>query len=246
VAWKLSQPCFMICRPAFRLLHRSPHGPSYLPSILGRTSRLPAEHPSDGQKIKPGRVYVAPPDFHLLVGDGVIRLSQGPKERYNRPAIDALFISAAQVYGQRVVGVLLTGTSSDGVAGLKEIKSQGGLVIVQDPAEAMFSELPLNALAKVEVDYCLPVTKIRELLIRLPPPRNSPMDTALGPASSTPRDLVAQTISVVRTQKTISSDQTVPGHAALHLAIDGCGDAIKLRALDDPDLEPLWDSLRQP
>jgi two-component system chemotaxis response regulator CheB len=152
----------------FVVLHRSPHSPSYLPSILGRTSLLPAEHPRDGEKIRPGRVYVAPPDFHLLLGDGVVRLSQGPKERYNRPAIDPLFISAAQVYGKRVVGVLLSGLSSDGVAGLNEIKRQGGLVIVQDPAEAMFSELPRNALAKVEVDYCLPVARIRDLMTRLP------------------------------------------------------------------------------
>jgi two-component system chemotaxis response regulator CheB len=136
-----------------------------LPSILEWHGRLPAEHPRDGQEIKPGRVYVAPPDFHLLVGDGVVRLTQGPKEHYNRPAIDPLFISAAQVYGQRVVGVLLSGLSSDGVAGLNEIKRHGGLVIVQDPAEAKFSELPRNALAKVGVDYCLPVTKIRDWLM---------------------------------------------------------------------------------
>ena len=159
----------------FVVLHLPPHCQSRLPLILERTARLPAEHPHDGLKIEPGRVYVAPPDFHLMIGKGVIRLSDGPKERHNRPAIDALFRSAAQVYGPRVVGVLLSGTSSDGVAGLKEIKRHGGLVIVQDPAEAGFPEMPRNALAKVEVDYCLPVTKIRDLMTRLPDLPRIPM-----------------------------------------------------------------------
>ena len=159
----------------FVVLHLLPHGQSRLPFILARTGRLPAEHPRDGSKIKPGRVYVAPPDFHLMVGKGVVRLSHGRKEHHNRPAIDPLFRSAAQVYGRRVVGVLLSGTSSDGVAGLKEIKRHGGLVIVQDPAEAMFSGLPRNALAKVEADYCLPVAKIRDLVMRWPDRLNMPM-----------------------------------------------------------------------
>jgi two-component system, chemotaxis family, protein-glutamate methylesterase/glutaminase len=111
---------------------------------------------------------VAPPDFHLTVSEGVIRLSHGPLEHNNRPAIDALFSSAAQVYGERVIGVLLSGMLKDGVEGLKEIKKHGGLAIVQDPAEARFPEMPGNALAEIEVDYCLPVTKIRDLMTRLP------------------------------------------------------------------------------
>jgi len=152
----------------FVVLHRSPHRPSYLPLILERTSRLPAEHPRDGEKIRPGRIYVAPPDFHLMVGEGVVRLSHGLKEHHNRPSIDSLFRSAAQVYGQRVIGVLLSGMLDDGVEGLKEIKKHGGLAIVQDPAGAGFPAMPQNALAQVEVDYCLPVTKIRDLMTRLP------------------------------------------------------------------------------
>jgi len=93
----------------FVVLHVPPHRQSQLTSILERTGRLPAEHPRDGEEIKPGRVYVAPPDFHLMVGKGVVRLRQGPKEHHSRPAIDPLFCSAAQVYGRRVVGVLLSG-----------------------------------------------------------------------------------------------------------------------------------------
>lgn len=150
----------------FVALHLPPHFQSRLPSILERTGRLPTEHPCNGQKIEAGRVYVAPPDFHLMVGKGVALLNHGLTEYYNRPAIDALFRSAARFYGRRVIGVLLSGTSRDGVAGLKEIKRHGGLVIVQDPAEAMFSEMPRNALAEIEIDYCLPVTKIRDLVTR--------------------------------------------------------------------------------
>ena len=159
----------------FVVLHLPPHFQSRLPSILERTGRLPAEHPRDGQKIEAGRVYVAPPDFHLMVGEGVARLKRGLTEHYNRPAIDALFCSAARFYGRRVIGILLSGTSRDGVAGLKEIKRRGGLAIVQDPAEAEFPEMPRKALAEVEVDYCLPVTKIRELLTRSPDHLNMPL-----------------------------------------------------------------------
>ncbi len=152
----------------FVVLHLPPGFQSKLPSILQRKGGLRAEHPRDGTKIKPGRIYIAQPDFHLTVGKGVVRLSHGPKEHYSRPAIDPLFRSAAQVYGRRVVGILLTGLRCDGVAGLKEIKRRGGLVIVQDPAEALFSDMPRNALANAEADYCLPVTEIRDLLVRGP------------------------------------------------------------------------------
>jgi two-component system chemotaxis response regulator CheB len=150
----------------FVVLHVPPHSQSKLPSILARNGGLPAEHPRDGQKIEPGRVYVAPPDFHLIVGRGFIRLNHGPTRHYSRPAIDPLFRSAAQFYGRQVAGILLSGMRCDGIAGLKEIKRRGGLVIVQDPAEALFSDMPRNALANVEADYCLPVNKIRDLLVR--------------------------------------------------------------------------------
>ena len=151
----------------FVALHVSSHGQSHPPTILARCGRLPAEHPCDGEKIRGGRIYVAPPGFHLMVGKGVVRLIHAPKECHPRPAIDPLFCSAAQCYGQRVVGVLLTGMLRDGVAGLKEIKRHGGLAIVQDPAEARFPDLPRSALAAVEVDACLPVAQIRALVTQL-------------------------------------------------------------------------------
>jgi two-component system chemotaxis response regulator CheB len=148
--------------------HVSPNRPSLLPSILERTGRLLAEHPRNGEKIRPGRIYVAPPDFHLMVGRGIVHLSHGPKDHRLRPAINPLFRSAAQVYGERVIGLLLSGMLDDGVEGLEAIKRYGGLAIVQTPAEARFPDMPRNALAKVEIDYCLPVAQIRDLIMRLP------------------------------------------------------------------------------
>ena len=152
----------------FVVLHVPPRSQSRLPLILERTSRLPAEHPSDGEKIRPGRIYVAPPDFHLMVGNGVIHLSRDPKQHHVRPAIDPLFRSAAHVYGERVVGVLLSGFLDDGVEGLREIKRCGGLAFVQAPAEARFPDMPQHAQAKINVDHCAPVAQLRELITRLP------------------------------------------------------------------------------
>ena len=152
----------------FVTLHVPPRSQSRLPSILERTARLPAEHPRDGEKIRPGRIYVAPPDFHLIVGRDVIHLSRGPEQHHVRPAIDPLFRSAAHVCGERVVGVLLSGFLDDGVEGLMEIKRCGGLAFVQAPAEARFPDTPQHAQAKINVDHCAPVAQLRELITRLP------------------------------------------------------------------------------
>ena len=115
-----------------------------------------------------------------MVCKGIVNLSDGPKEHHVRPAIDPLFRSAAQVYGQRVMGVLLSGFLDDGVEGLKEIKKYGGLAIVQSPAEARFPDMAKNALAAVEIDYCLPVAQIRHLMTRSPEPPKIPMAKSLA------------------------------------------------------------------
>ena len=96
-----------------------------------------------------------------------MRLGPGPKINRHRPAIDPLFESAAQYYGDRVIGVLLSGFLDDGVAGLAAIKQQRGIAIVQDPKEAFAPDLPRNALTRVKVDYCLPSLEIAPLLVRL-------------------------------------------------------------------------------
>lgn len=151
----------------FAVLHISPFGTSALPAILGRVSALPAEHPADGEPIRHGRIYAAPPDRHLALEAGRIRLSMGPTENGHRPAIDVLFRTAAQSFGRRVIGVVLTGNLDDGTAGLALVKDNGGIAVVQNPEEAAYPGMPASALRNVEVDHVLRLAEIGPLLARL-------------------------------------------------------------------------------
>ncbi|HEX8037215.1 MAG TPA: chemotaxis protein CheB, partial [Ktedonobacterales bacterium] len=110
----------------FVVVHTPAHTPSALPRILARHCPLPAEHAADGAAISHGHIYVAPPDYHLLVERDRMRVVRGPRENRHRPAVDPLFRSAAQTYGRRAVGVVLTGALDDGTAGLFAIKMRGG------------------------------------------------------------------------------------------------------------------------
>jgi two-component system chemotaxis response regulator CheB len=150
--------------------------PSILPSLLAANSRLPAAHARHGQEIRPGHLYVAPPDHHMLVVDGRIVLTRGAREHHTRPAIDPLFRSAALAFRQEAIGVVLTGQLDDGTAGLQAIKEHGGLAVVQDPEDAFASSMPLSALRYVEVDHCVPLGLIPMLLTTLAsaPPRSPP------------------------------------------------------------------------
>ena len=138
-----------------------------LPRYFHRRSPLFVDYAQDQQKIAPGRVYVAPPDRHLIVENGHVLLSAGPKENHTRPAIDPLFRSAAENYGPLVSGIILTGHLSDGTAGLWEVKRRGGTTIVQNPDEAEVPSMPKSALRHVAVDYCLNLTDIGKLVNRL-------------------------------------------------------------------------------
>jgi two-component system chemotaxis response regulator CheB len=151
----------------FVVVHFPEGAPSILPRILNRAGPLKAVHPEDGEPVKKGRIYVAPPDFHLLMERGRVCLGHGPKENRHRPAADALFRTAAVAYGPRVVGVVLTGARDDGSAGLRAIKRRGGVAVVQDPEDALFPGMPESALRYADVDYCLPLAEIPPILDRV-------------------------------------------------------------------------------
>jgi len=163
----------------FVALHISPHKPSMLPAILTRAGKLPANHPVDREEIKRGRIYVAPPDHHLIIEDGHVAARRGPRESRHRPSADTLFRSAADAYGQRVVGVVLTGALDDGTAGLRAIKERGGLAVVQDPSDADHAGMPLSAMTGVKVDHCVPLKSLAPLLESL---ARDPIAASTGPS----------------------------------------------------------------
>lgn len=151
----------------FVVIHISPHTTSVLPNILNRRSHYKALHPKDGEAIQYGRVYVAPPDRHLLVKQGHIHLTHGPKENRHRPSVDPLFRTAARAYGPRVVAVVLSGSLDDGTAGMLAVKKQGGVAIVQNPEEALYEGMPRSAIENVEVDRILYLSEIVPALVEL-------------------------------------------------------------------------------
>jgi two-component system chemotaxis response regulator CheB len=152
---------------AFVVLHMPAQSPSLLTDILNRSGPWRAVPATDGATIEYEHIYVAVPDHHLLVERDRVRVVHGPKENRHRPAIDPLFRSAALAYGPRVVGVILTGSLDDGTAGLLAVKRRKGVAIVQDPRDALYPGMPLSALDKVAVDYCVPLASIGPLLVRL-------------------------------------------------------------------------------
>jgi len=151
----------------FIVMHVSPHYYSLLPELLSRHGNMPVHHGADGEPIRQSRIYVAPPDHHMVLEEGRVRITRGPKENRSRPAVDTLFRSAAYACGPRAIGVVLTGTLDDGTAGLWSIKDRGGIAVVQDPEEAEHPSMPLSARQHVNVDYCLPLAQIGRTLVRL-------------------------------------------------------------------------------
>jgi two-component system chemotaxis response regulator CheB len=151
----------------FIVLHIPTDAPSLLPAILARDSQLAVAHAVDGEEIRRGRVYVAPPDQHLLIEDSHVKLVHGPKENLHRPSIDALFRSAARSAGPRVIGVVLTGARADGTVGMRAIKQRRGVTIVQDPLEAPFPSMPMSVMQEIKVDHSVPLGEIPALLHQL-------------------------------------------------------------------------------
>lgn len=152
----------------FVVWHMAPDGYGVLPSVLNRAGALPVAHAIDGEPIVAGRIFVAPPDHHLLVERDQVRVTKGPKEHRFRPAVDPLFRSAAYAYGPRVIGVVLSGALDDGSAGLRVIQRHGGTTVVQDPLDAEASSMPHNAMrAAAPVDHVVPAVDLGGLLVRL-------------------------------------------------------------------------------
>lgn len=151
----------------FVVLHMAPNRDPQLVNILSRGARVPISWADQGERFHKGRVYIAPPDVHLMFTDDHVRLARTARENHARPSIDKLFRSAAATHGSRVIGVLLTGMLDDGVAGLRAIREAGGFVVVQDPEDAQFPELPSRALLAVAPDRTMPAGAIGALLTKV-------------------------------------------------------------------------------
>lgn len=135
---------------------------------LQRHTKMVCSMPKNGDKVKTGHVYIAPPDHHmLLTNDGTIGINNGPNENRWRPSIDVLFRSAAVHYTSGVIGIVLSGLLDDGTSGSWAIKQSGGVCIVQEPTEAEFSDMPANVLNNVDVDFQVPIADMAYILADL-------------------------------------------------------------------------------
>lgn len=190
----------------FIVWHMAPDIRGVLPQVLNRLNTIYAAHAYDKEEIKPNRIYIAPPDHHLLVEKGRVRITRGPKENRFRPAIDPLFRSAAYVYGTRVIGIILSGALDDGTAGLFTVKNYGGIAIVQDPADAEVPSMPENALREVQADYTLPASEIARQLINLSKEK--------APANT----------GIMKDEKTKAEIQIAAEDNALHLGLPDVGE----------------------
>jgi len=188
------------------VLHIPAHGSNTVAGLLGRGCRLPVSTAISGQPLKPGSVHLAAADRHLLVDEGLMVLSNAPRQNRVRPAIDALFRSAARWYGARTIGVLLSGNLDDGAAGLAAIDARGGAAIVQEPATAQFSDIPLSGLAVVpHAIRCAPEA-LGDLISQL---AGRP---ASRPATAAEADLIAETDMTLHNQS--SAPDQAPGEPA--------------------------------
>lgn len=154
--------------------HRMAESGDGLARALEKGRKLKVLDAHDKEPIQKGRIYLAPPDYHLLVEPGSFALSIDEVVQYARPSVDVLFESAADAYADKVIGVILTGANEDGAAGLARIKDQGGFTVVQDPSTAIRREMPDAALAAVRPHRVLPLDQIGPLLIELCAVRSEP------------------------------------------------------------------------
>lgn len=149
------------------VIHTGPSSPGYMASVLNRYSTLPVEYGQEGQPVLPGHVYLAPADRHLeIVTPGVIHLDDGPKVHFARPAADRLFVTAADVFGSRVISLVLSGGDSDGSDGAVVIQNAGGLSFVQHPEEAPVPSMPIETMHKTTPSAQLKAEQMAQALIQ--------------------------------------------------------------------------------
>jgi two-component system, chemotaxis family, protein-glutamate methylesterase/glutaminase len=153
--------------PIVIVQHRKKDAEDGLCEYLKKRSRLPLIEPDDKEKVEPGRVYLAPRDYHLLIEESIFALSTESPVAFARPSVDVLFESAADIYRDRIIGVILTGANRDGAKGLAKIKALGGLAVVQEPESAESRAMPEAAIAATEVDRILPLAEIAPFLNKL-------------------------------------------------------------------------------
>jgi two-component system chemotaxis response regulator CheB len=153
----------------FIVLHLPRERPSLLADIFSYKCRLPVREAEDKMRVEPGTVYFAPADYHLLIDEGPqLALSIDELVHFSRPSIDVLFESAADIYAQRLMGIILTGANEDGSAGLAAIHRSGGMTIVQDPGSAQVPLMVLSALKRSPPDFVLALDEIADRLHSLP------------------------------------------------------------------------------
>lgn len=205
--------------------HLSPTSRSVLPQLLSRAGPLPALSPVDGQAIEPGHIYVAAPDQHILLREGRVLMRRGPVENRTRPAVNALFRSAAVHYGSRVVGMVLTGLLDDGAEGLIAIKAAGGTSIVQDPDDAEWPSMPRNALKRDHVDHLFALADAGALLIRL-------VQEEAGPSATLPQEYYIEDRISAQEFAVIEKDIHTPGQPS-HISCPDCGGVLNQVAMQD-------------
>lgn len=202
--------------PVLIVRHISPDATgNVLLDELNKLNTVKCQYAKSGNNLKPGNVYLAPSDHHLLIGgDQKMLVTKGAHENRSRPAIDPLFRSAAVAFGTGVIGILLTGYLDDGTSGMKAIKKCGGICIVQDPEEAEYPDMPRNALNNVKVDYCLPIAEMGARLYEIIPRK-------LQKRKAVPKDILIEAKIAERVLSDLSSVNSLGDQVPFNCP--GCG-----------------------
>ncbi|PRY14538.1 chemotaxis protein CheB [Kineococcus rhizosphaerae] len=197
------------------VLHVPPTGANALAAILDRAGPLPARPAAHGEQLRHGEVLVATPDLHLLLTDDHVALGAGPRENGHRPAVDTLFRSAARAVGSRAIAVVLSGALDDGAAGLVAVRAQGGLGVVQDPADALYDGMPRAAVEAASPEHVVPLSALPGLLAQLTKQE--------APARPATRELLEEEIAVAEFDLTTTGSDDHPGEPSGYSCPDCSG-----------------------